>query len=226
MGELLELVGLSTAAKRKVGAYSGGMRRRIDLAGALVHNPPLLILDEPTTGLDPQSRLAIWDYLVQLNGQGVTIFLTTQRMEEADRLCQRIAIIDLGWIVAEGSPSALKAELGGDVIQITIDSAREEEEIKQAEKAETLARERGYVGAVHTEGNTLTITVQDGGAAIPDLVRLFHENQVPVTNLSVSSPTLDDVFLKYTGRKIRDEEATGDDMAQAMRPMLGVNRSR
>ena len=225
-GELVELVGLTTAAKRKVGAYSGGMRRRIDLVGALMHNPPLLILDEPTTGLDPQSRLAIWDYLAQLNGQGVTIFLATQSMEEADRLCQRIAIIDLGRIVAEGSPSALKAEVGGDVIQVTIDSARQKEEIAQVEKAEALAKERGYIGQIRTEGNTLTITVQDGSAAVPDVVRLFHENQVPVTNLLVSSPTLDDVFLKYTGRKIRDEEASGDDMAQALRPWLGVNRSR
>ncbi len=109
--ELLELVGLADVAKRKVGTYSGGMRRRIDMVAALMHSPPILFLDEPTTGLDPQSRLAIWEHLVELNNQGVTIFLTTQMMEEADRLCQRIAIIDRGNIVAEGSPQSLKSEI-------------------------------------------------------------------------------------------------------------------
>ena len=113
--ELLELVGLTSVARRRVGTYSGGMRRRIDLAAALMHEPPLLFLDEPTTGLDPQSRIAIWEYLEQLNGQGVTIFLTTQMMEEADRLCQRIATIERGRIAAEGTPSSLKAGVGGDV---------------------------------------------------------------------------------------------------------------
>ena len=124
--ELLELVGLTAVAKRKVGTYSGGMRRRIDLVAALMHRPPMLFLDEPTTGLDPQSRLAIWEYLSRLNREGVTIFLTTQMMEEADRLCQRIAIIDRGQIVADGSPQTLKADVGGDVIHVTVDSVGED----------------------------------------------------------------------------------------------------
>ena len=122
--ELLELVGLVDVAKRKVGTYSGGMRRRIDMVAALMHRPPILFLDEPTTGLDPQSRLAIWEHLVELKNQ-VTIFLTTQMMEEADRICQRIAIIDRGNIVAEGSPQSLKAEVGGDVVHVTFDTMNE-----------------------------------------------------------------------------------------------------
>ena len=116
--EMLDLVGLGHVAGRRVGTYSGGMRRRIDLVGALMHRPRLLFLDEPTIGLDPQSRLAMWDHLTQLNKEGVSILLTTQMMEEADRLCQRIAIIDQGKIVAEGSPRALKGEVGGDVIRV------------------------------------------------------------------------------------------------------------
>ena len=223
--ELLELVGLTSVANRKVGTYSGGMRRRIDLIAALMHGPPLLFLDEPTTGLDPQSRLALWDYLEQLNGQGVTIFLTTQMMEEADRLCQRIAIVDQGQIVAEGSPRSLKEEVGGDVIRTTFGSnGREEEESAYSERAEPLVKERDYVTAVSNVGNSLTITVKDGSAAVPDLLRLLHENSIPVANLSMASPTLDDVFLKHTGRTIRAEEASGDESGQAIRPWLGLKR--
>ena len=117
--ELLELVGLSGVGKRKIGSYSGGMRRRIDLAGALMHRPNILFLDEPTSGLDPQSRLAIWEHLEHLNAQGVTVLLTTQHMDEADRLCRRLAIIDHGRLVTEGSPGALKAGVGGDVVRVT-----------------------------------------------------------------------------------------------------------
>ncbi len=225
-GELLELVGLTDVAGRRVGTYSGGMRRRIDLVAALMHSPPLLFLDEPTTGLDPQSRLAIWEHLKTLNRAGVTIFLTTQMMEEADRLCRRIAIIDRGLIVAEGSPQALKAEVGGDVVHITVDSALEGEGEALMERARALVQERSYVSAVNVVDSTLAMTVPDGGAAVPDLMRLFHDNGVPVTNLSVASPTLDDVFLSHTGRTIRAEEASGDEAAQSWRPWLGLNNRR
>lgn len=223
-GELLELVGLTPVAKRKVGTYSGGMRRRIDMVAALMHSPPLLFLDEPTSGLDPQSRLAIWEYLVQLNSQGVTILLTTQMMEEADRLCQRIAIIDLGQIVAQGSPQALKGEVGEDVIRATLDSTDAAGTASRMEEAATLVRERNYVQAVSTDGSTLAIKVRDGSVAAPDLMRLLNDGGFLVTNLSVARPTLDDVFLKYTGRKIRTEEAKGDVVGQAMRPWLGLRR--
>ena len=220
--ESLELVGLLPVANKKVGTYSGGMRRRIDLVAALIHSPSVLVLDEPTTGLDPQSRLAIWEHLVELNGQGVTIFLTTQMMEEADRLCHRVAIIDHGQIVAEGSPRALKAEIGGDVIHATIEPGGDGQGQSRTEKAEALVSGRNYVAMVNREGDSLVITVKDGSTAVPDLLRLLHENQIPVTNLSVAGATLDDVFLKYTGRRIRSEEATGDEMGQMYRPWLGL----
>ena len=223
-GEMLELIGLSSVAKQKVGAYSGGMRRRIDLAAALMHSPPLLFLDEPTVGLDPQSRLAIWEHLTQINKHGVTIFLTTQMMEEADRLCQRIAIIDRGQIVADGSPASLKAEVGGDVVHIALDPAGTEADGDLANKAGELVKRFDYVQSVNSAETGISITVKDGNAAVPDLVLLLHENLIPVVSLSVASPTLDDVFLKQTGRTIRSEEASGDEAAQMMRPWMGLNK--
>ena len=224
--ELLELMGLSSVAGRKVGTYSGGMRRRIDLVAALIHSPRLLFLDEPTIGLDPQSRLAIWEHLGQLSKEGVTIMLTTQMMEEADRLCQRVAIIDRGQIVAQGSPRSLKAEVGGDAVHIGVDSAGEGEEGAFVKRADELLRGRGYVEGVSTVDGGLMVTVRDGGTAVPDLLRLLQENLVPVVSLSVASPTLDDVFLKYTGRTIRSEEASGDEVGQMLRPWLGLNDRR
>ena len=224
--ELLDLVGLTPVAGRRVGTYSGGMRRRIDLAGALMHAPPLLFLDEPTVGLDPQSRLAMWEHLIELNEQGVTILLTTQMMDEADRLCRNIAIIDRGEIVAEGSPRSLKAEVGGDAVNIALDPSDEDGSTDRIEGAEQLLRERPYVEAVTRVDGAISITVKDGSAALPDLVRLLNENQVSVAGLSVASPTLDDVFFKYTGRTIRSEEATGDEIGQMLRPMMGLSKKR
>ena len=223
-GEMLELIGLSSVARQKVGAYSGGMRRRIDLAAALMHSPPLLFLDEPTVGLDPQSRLAIWEHLTQINRQGVTIFLTTQMMEEADHLCERIAIVDRGQIVADGSPGSLKADVGGDVVHIALDPASVDADGKLANKAGELVRGLDYVDSVNSAEAAISITVKDGSAAVPGLVLLLHENLIPIASLSVASPTLDDVFLKQTGRTIRSEEASGDEAAQMMRPMMGLNK--
>ncbi len=225
-GELLELVGLADVAKRKVGTFSGGMRRRIDMVAALMHQPQLLFLDEPTTGLDPQSRLAIWEHLVQLNSEGVTILLTTQMMEEADRLCHRIAIIDLGQIVTEGSPQELKAAIGGDVIQVTFGSINTVPDVSSVNKAEELVGKQAYVSKVTRTDSSLTIHVQNGGNAVPELMKQFHLNQINVSNLSISSPTLDDVFLKYTGHQIRSEETSGDEVAQSARPWLGLSSRR
>ena len=224
--ELLELVGLTSVAKRRVGTYSGGMRRRIDLVAAMMHRPNLLFLDEPTTGLDPQSRIAIWDHLKQLNEQGVTIFLTTQMMDEADHLCRRLAIIDQGSIVAEGSPQSLKATVGGDVVQLTIGSPDGQSPNGHVEKAESLLKERPYVTQVVAEGDSLSVTTADGGGIVPEIVQLLGSNQIAITNLSVNTPTLDDVFLNYTGRSIRDEEASGDESDAVTRQWLGLNSRR
>ncbi|MDA1188724.1 MAG: ATP-binding cassette domain-containing protein [Chloroflexi bacterium] len=221
--ELLEIVGLTEAAKRKVGTYSGGMRRRLDLIGALMHSPPLLFLDEPTTGLDPQSRLAIWNHLEQLNREGITIILTTQIMEEADRLCKRIAIIDQGIIVAQGTSKELKTDFGGDVVTLAIGT---ELDAGLTEKAKGLLAGREYVSEVVANGAELTVTVRNGNAVVADLVSVLGENQIPITNLAVSSPTLDDVFLKHTGHTIRSDSTGGDEMNQAMKAMMGVNQRR
>ncbi len=220
--ELLELVELKDVAQRRVGTYSGGMRRRIDLMAALMHSPPLLFLDEPTTGLDPQSRLAIWDHLKRLNEEGITIFLTTQMMEEAERLCQRIAIIDLGKIVAEGTPNDLKKQVGGDVVNVAIGG--EDGHVNGLEGALKSINEREYVEAVTVSDGTISVRVKDGGAAAPDLLRLLNEQNVAATNLSVTSPTLDDVFLEHTGRSIRAEDANADGGSDVLRPLLGLKK--
>ncbi len=215
--ELLELVGLAHVAGQRVGTYSGGMRRRLDLAGALMHDPDILFLDEPTVGLDPQSRIAMWEHLENLNAKGVTILLTTQVMEEADRLCHTIAIIDHGQIVARGSPEALKAEVGGDIVQIALHDIDDAPDEALNERAEELVGLQGYVETIDRVEDGIAITVKNGSAAVPDLVGLLHDNRIPVASLSVARPTLDDVFLKYTGRAIRAEEAAGDGVGKMMR---------
>ncbi len=233
--ELLELVGLTDVAKRKVGTYSGGMRRRIDLAGALVHRPEILFLDEPTTGLDPQSRLAIWDHLNELHSQGVTILLTTQMMEEADQLCQRLAIIDEGQIVAEGTPETLKDEMGDDVVRISIGSAigsadgtdsgsGESPTQSLYDKALSLVGGQSYVTSSSVDEDELVVNVRDADASAPRLLKLMIENDIEIARLAVSRPTLDDVFLKYTGRTIRPDQGGGDEYAQSIRPLLGLRR--
>ncbi len=219
--ELLELVGLTTVSDRKVGTYSGGMRRRIDLVGALMHRPPVLFLDEPTTGLDPQSRLAIWEYLLDLNRDGTTIFLTTQMMDEADRLCGRLAIIDLGEIVAEGTPEELKDQVGGDVVRLGFDQGVDG---AVTERAERILSPIEWVERVDIADSTLAVSVADGHSRAPDILRTLHEGGIPVADMAVSSPSLDDVFLKHTGRTIRAEETSGEAEEQMWRPWLGLKR--
>ncbi|MDA1128964.1 MAG: ATP-binding cassette domain-containing protein [Chloroflexi bacterium] len=222
--ELLELVGLTDVAKRKVGTYSGGMRRRIDLAGALVHRPEILFLDEPTTGLDPQSRLATWDHLNELHSQGTTILLTTQMMEEADHLCQRLAIIDNGLIVAEGTPESLKDEMGDDVVRISVASISESGSQELYDKALSLVGTQSYVTGSSLEGGELVVNVRDGDASAPRLLKLMIEHDIEIARLAVSRPTLDDVFLQHTGRTIRPDNGEGDEYGQAIRPLLGLRR--
>ncbi len=221
--ELLELVGLTDVANRKVGTYSGGMRRRIDLAGALVHRPEVLFLDEPTTGLDPQSRLAIWDHLNELHSQGITILLTTQMMEEADQLCERLAIIDEGQIVAEGSPADLKRQIGDDVVRVSLGESAGQEVY---EKASALVAEQSFVSGNSLDEEGLVVNVRDGEASGPALLKLLIENEIEIAKLAVSRPTLDDVFLTYTGRTIRHDEGGGEEFAQSLRPWLGLRGRR
>ncbi|MDP6108183.1 MAG: ATP-binding cassette domain-containing protein [Candidatus Brocadiia bacterium] len=220
--ELLDIVGLTSVAGRRVGAYSGGMRRRIDLAAALVHRPSVLFLDEPTTGLDPQSRLAVWDYLQELSHEGVTVFLTTQMMEEADRLCRRIAIVDAGKIVAEGSPEELKRRVGGDVVRVVLQGGAYAG--AGASAAGAALRDRPYVSDLAESDGAISVRVEDGAAVAPDILHVLREAGLPAAEVSISSPSLDDVFLGYTGHTIRAEDATGDESGRLARPWLGLNR--
>ncbi len=204
--DLLELMDLAADADRSAGSYSGGMRKRLDLATALIHQPEVLFLDEPTTGLDPQTRANLWKYLEKLNTEeGLTIFLTTHYMEEADRLCDRLAIIDVGKIMAEGTPAGLKAELGGDVVSLILSLDRPAPE---AEKERVMEQLRGLdlVRSMNPFERGVNVIVQDGGAAVPQILRALDSAGIQVAQLSLTSPTLDDVFMKYTGYSIRREE--------------------
>jgi ABC-2 type transport system ATP-binding protein len=197
--ELLELVGLTEAADRRTKTYSGGMKRRLDLASALVHSPAVLFLDEPTTGLDPASRLTVWDEMRRINAAGTTVFLTTQYLEEADQLCDRLAIIDAGRIVAEGTPGRLKAEMGHDVVSVSLDGA-------DAATTKTALRELPGLERVVAEPDALALYVEDGAASIAEIVRRLDRERIEVGAIAVARPSLDDVFLKATGRRLEGEE--------------------
>ena len=200
--ELLELVGLTEAADRRTKTYSGGMKRRLDLASALVHAPEVLFLDEPTTGLDPASRLTIWDEVRRINADGATVFLTTQYLEEADQLCDRLAIIDNGVIVAEGTPEQLKAEMGHDVVSVSVEGD---------DVAATQAALTGLTGLerVVTEPYGVALYVEDGPGSIAEIVRLLEREQIRLGPISVARPSLDDVFLNATGRRLEGQEQPG-----------------
>lgn len=205
--QLLELVGLTDAADRRTKTYSGGMKRRLDLATALVHSPPVLFLDEPTTGLDPASRLTIWDEVRRINDSGTTVFLTTQYLEEADKLCDRLAIIDDGRIVAEGTPERLKAEMGHDVVSVSLNGA--DPDATQSALAGLPGLER-----VMPEPGALALYVADGASSIPEIVRRLDRDQIEVGAISVARPSLDDVFLKATGRRLEGQERTAEEEAE------------
>jgi ABC-2 type transport system ATP-binding protein len=197
--ELLELVGLTDAAERRTKTYSGGMKRRLDLASALVHAPQVLFLDEPTTGLDPASRLTIWGEVRRINGGGATIFLTTQYLEEADQLCDRLAIIDGGKIVADGTPGELKAAMGHDVVSVTLGRA-------QVSPTEAALRSLPGLERIVTERGAIALYIENGAAAIPEIVRRLDAEQIEVEALSVARPSLDDVFLQATGRRLEGQD--------------------
>jgi ABC-2 type transport system ATP-binding protein len=197
--ELLELLGLTDAADRRTKTYSGGMKRRLDLASALVHSPEVLFLDEPTTGLDPASRLTVWEEVGRINGAGTTVFLTTQYLEEADRLCDRLAIIDAGEIVAEGTPERLKAQMGHDVVTLALDGA---------DPAATEAAIDGLPGLerIVAEPDQLALYVEDGAGSIAEIVRRLDRAGIRVGAIATSRPSLDDVFLQATGRRLEGAE--------------------
>jgi ABC-2 type transport system ATP-binding protein len=204
VNELLALVGLESAADKRARNYSGGMKKRLDLATALVHKPKLLFLDEPTTGLDPQSRNAIWSYLEKLNkDEGITIFLTTQYLEEADRLCRRLAIIDFGKIVTSGTPTQLKQEIGADSIKLQIENC-ERDKPKAKEMLKSLTGVTQVIDA--GPADCLNVFAKQAGSLVADIVRAFDSSDIRLTSVTFSSPTLDDVFLQHTGRRIRTEE--------------------
>jgi ABC-2 type transport system ATP-binding protein len=207
--ELLELVRLSEFTDRPVGKYSGGMRRRLDLAMALVHKPEILFLDEPTTGLDPASRRDVWTEVRRLNVQeGMTIFLTTQYLEEADELADRIAIINAGKIAIEGQPAELKAGLGAESINVTFSDFATAENARNALK--------NMVDRAQIDRKTLRLYLQNAAYSIPNVVNKLNELQLQPLSLTLTQPTLDDVFLQVTGQRFveeTEEETTGEAVA-------------
>ena len=203
--ELLELVGLEEAADRRVKTYSGGMKRRLDLGLSLVHKPDVLFLDEPTTGLDPGSRRVLWDEIKRLRDGGVTIILTTQYLEEADELADRISIIDNGLVAAEGTPDEIKALIGGDVITFTFNSDNE------AKKGQQLIENS------ETEKNQLRVTVENGAEKIPDLLKNLSKNKLEAVSVTANKPSLDDVFLEVTGYRLEgatEEEGLKEEVSE------------
>ena len=198
---LLERVGLTGAANRRVGTYSGGMRRRLDLALSLVHEPSVLFLDEPTTGLDPTSRTALWEEVRRLNAEGTTVFLTTQYLEEADELAGRIAIIDNGRIVREGNPQVLKTAIGADTLVVTVGV---DHEVRATEVLHQFGRERA------AKTGSVAIGIDGGAAALSGALRALEEAGIPVEHVELDAPSLDDVFAEATGRRLEGAGAPED----------------
>ena len=203
---LLDRVGLERAADRRVGTYSGGMRRRLDLASALVHEPEVLFLDEPTTGLDPVSRKAIWEEVAKLNAEGTTVFLTTQYLEEADQLADRVGIIDAGRIVAEGTPATLKAEVGRPHIELGLAEDGHE-------RAESVLSPLGRL--LPSKDGKVLVEVEAGAADVPKVVRALDDADILVESLDLVEPSLDDVFVAKTGYHLEgDEQPTGEEAVE------------
>lgn len=209
--ELLDMVELTQAMNRKVETYSGGVRRRLEIAMSLINRPKILFLDEPTLGLDAQTRSAIWNYIMKLKREyGMTIFVTTHYLEEADLYADRIAIIDHGKILAIGSPKELKESIGGDVVMLTTTS--DEEAMKLLQNLD------GVLDVKKVDG-MLRIKVKHGEEMAPQILERLIKNGVKVSRMSITEPTMDEVYMEYTGRKMRDEESDSRE-AFAMRRTL------
>jgi ABC-2 type transport system ATP-binding protein len=205
--ELAELVDIGDALRRPISTYSGGMRRRLDLAAALVHNPEILFLDEPTTGLDPMSRTRVWEEVRRLNAElGVTIFLTTQYLEEADELAHRVGILNAGRLVAEGPPADLKRKVGNDVIVVRVDG--------DAGVALSSLADVAGVQAVDASGSEVVVTATNGAGTIGPVAVALANSGIPVRDLTLRTPTLDDVFLELTGTHIRPDEGIDEEIEE------------
>jgi ABC-2 type transport system ATP-binding protein len=200
LSELTKFIDIGDALDRRVGTYSGGMKRRLDLAIALVHNPAVLFLDEPTTGLDPISRNRVWEEVRRLNDElGMTIFLTTQYLEEADELAHRVGIIDRGRIVAEDTPDALKRSLGADVIVARVDG--------DVGRACTMLERLDGIESVRGDGDTISVRATHGDEAIGQVAVVLHDCGVAIRSLTLRTPTLDDVFLSLTGAHLQEDDS-------------------
>jgi ABC-2 type transport system ATP-binding protein len=200
--ELIGKLDLGAFAHRLARTYSGGQRRRLDIAMAMMHRPKLLFLDEPTTGLDPQSRARIWDEVRRLREEGMTIFLTTHYMDEADGLCDHLAIIDDGKIVSEDTPNALKQQIAGDIISLGLD-------LKNGAIARVTERLRAqlFMRELEQSDHGLQLYVDRGEEVLPEVLRLLDHNGAPIRTVTLARPTLDDVFLRLTGRSLREDQS-------------------
>jgi ABC-2 type transport system ATP-binding protein len=225
--ELLELVELTADANRLVETYSGGMRKRLDLIAGLVHRPKVLFLDEPTLGLDPQTRARVWTYLNELNQkEGITIFLTTHYMEEADTLCHRLAIIDHGKIKALGSPKELKDDIGGDRIDIGFSEERLVGESVLVQTASQALQGQPYIQRIETLRDSVAVYVDKGEKVVPQIVEFLAQRGISVKTVTLSRPSLNDVFLKHTGYTIRASEASSAEQFRERFRRMGMGRRR
>ncbi|TKX53326.1 ATP-binding cassette domain-containing protein [Halorubrum sp. SP3] len=206
--ELLDLVDLADVADKRSEEFSGGMKKRLDAATALVHRPPLVFLDEPTTGLDPKARNRLWEYFRRINDLGTTIFLTTQYLEEADQLCDRLAVILDGEIVADGSPADLKREVGGEVLDVELEADGD-----ASSRAATIAREfEAFADASVTETDEgISVTAETAREHGTDLLVALRDADLTVTGFNIRAPTLDDVFLAITGEELDADEPSEAD---------------